>query len=181
MQGKKIYQEKLFNDFRLSERVPEHNFYRRLQSVLDLNYLYALTKDFYGDSGQKSIDPIVFFKFCLVGYLENLTSDRKLIEHCAMRLDILFFLGYDIDEELPWHSTISRTRQLFPEDVFETVFSNVFKLCVEAGMVSGHTQAVDSAPVKSNASMDSLELKVPEEELEAHLRKLRHIRASDKE
>ncbi|SDX44399.1 IS1182 family transposase [Aequorivita viscosa] len=181
MQGKKIYQEKLFNDFRLSERVPEHNFYRRLRSVLDLNYLYALTKGFYGDSGQKSIDPIVFFKFCLVGYLENLTSDRKLIEHYAMRLDILFFLGYDIDEELPWHSTISRTRQLFPEDVFETVFSNVFKLCVEAGMVSGHTQAVDSAPVKSNASMDSLELKVPEEELEAHLRKLRHISASDKE
>jgi|SRR5699024_11051423 len=98
MQGKKIYQEKLFNDFRLSERVPEHNFYRRLQSVLDLNYLYALTKDFYGDSGQKSIDPIVFFKFCLVGYLENLTSDRKLIEHCAMRLDILFF----------WATTLTR-------------------------------------------------------------------------
>ena len=181
MQGKKIYQEKLFNDFRLSERVPEHNFYRRLHSVLDLNYLYALTKDYYGDSGQKSIDPVVFFKLCLVGYLENLTSDRKLVEHCGMRLDILFFLGYGIDEELPWHSTISRTRQLFPEEVFETVFSNVFRLCVDAGMVSGHTQAVDSAPVKANASMDSLELKVPEEELEAHLRKLRHISAGDKE
>lgn len=181
MQGKKIYQEKLFNDFRLSERVPEHNFYRRLQSVLDLNCLYALTKDFYGDSGQKSIDPVVFFKFCLVGYLENLTSDRKLIEHCAMRLDILFFLGYDIDEELPWHSTISRTRQLFPEDVFEAVFTKVFTLCADAGMVSGHTQTVDSAPVKANASMDSLELKVPEEELEAHLRKVRHISTMDKE
>lgn len=67
MQGKKIYQEKRFNDFRLSERVPEHNFYRRLRSVQDLNYLYALTKDFYGDNGQKSIDPVVFFKLCLVG------------------------------------------------------------------------------------------------------------------
>lgn len=181
MQGKKIYQEKLFNDFRLSERVPEHNFYRRLQSALDLNYLYALTKDFYGDSGQKSIDPVVFFKLCLVGYLENITSDRKLVEHCGMRLDILFFLGYGIDEELPWHSTISRTRQLFPEDVFEAVFTKVFTLCVDAGMVSGHTQTVDSAPVKANASMDSLELKVPEEELEAHLRKVRHISTMDKE
>lgn len=181
MQGKKIYQEKLFHDFRLSERVPEHNFYRRLQSILDLNYLYVLTKDFYGDSGQKSIDPVVFFKLCLVGYLENITSDRKLVEHCGMRLDILFFLGYGIDEELPWHSTISRTRQLFPEDIFEAVFTKVFTLCVEAGMVSGHTQTVDSAPVKANASMDSLELKVPEEELEAHLRKVRHISAMDKE
>ena len=181
MQGKKIYQEKLFNDFRLSERVPAHNFYRRLQSVLDLNYLYILTKDFYGDSGQKSIDPVVFFKLCLVGYLENITSDRKLVEHCGMRLDILYFLGYGIDEELPWHSTISRTRQLFPEDVFEAVFTKVFTLCVDAGMVSGHTQTVDSAPVKANASMDSLELKVPEEELEAHLRKVRHISARDRE
>lgn len=181
MQGKKIYQEKLFNDFRLSERVPESNFYRRLQSVLDLNYLYVLTKDFYGDSGQKSIDPVVFFKLCLVGYLENTTSDRKLIDHCGLRLDILFFLGYDIDEELPWHSTISRTRQLFPEEVFEAVFTKIFTLCVDAGMVSGHTQTVDSAPVKANASMDSLELKVPEEELEAHLRKVRHISTMDKE
>ncbi|MAP80939.1 MAG: hypothetical protein CL526_07600 [Aequorivita sp.] len=50
MQGKKNYQEKLLNDFRLSGRVPEQNFYRRLKSVLDLNYLYARTKDFYGDS-----------------------------------------------------------------------------------------------------------------------------------
>ena len=181
MQGKKIYQEQLFNSFRLSERVPEHNFYRRLKGALDLDFLYEVTRGYYGSSGQKSIDPVVFFKLCLVGYLENIISDRKLMDHCSMRLDILYFIGYDIDGELPWHSTISRTRQLFPEDVFEAVFTKVFALCVEAGMVSGHTQAIDSAPVKANASMDSLEIKVAEEELESHLRKTRHISAMDKE
>tara|TARA_R110002167_G_scaffold344370_1_gene553842 strand:- start:124 stop:1695 length:1572 start_codon:yes stop_codon:yes gene_type:complete len=181
MQGKKEYQEKLFNSFQLSERIPKHNFYRRLKGVLDLNFLYKLTKDYYGESGQKSIDPVVFFKLCLVGYLENLISDRKLIGHCSMRLDILYFLGYDIDEELPWHSTISRTRQLFPESVFEEVFIKVLGLCIEKGMVSGHTQAIDSAPVKANASMDTLELKVPEEDLEEHLRKVRALSAMDKE
>ena len=173
MQGKKVYQEQLFNSFRLSERVPKENFYRRLSSELDLDYLYELTKRYYGTSGQKSIDPIVFFKLCLVGYLENIISDRKLIQHCSLRLDILYFLGYDIDEELPWHSTLSRTRQLFPESIFEEVFTRVFMLCVNKGMVSGHTQAIDSAPIKANASMDSLELKVPEEDLEAHLSKVR--------
>jgi len=180
MQGKKIYQEKLFNNFQLSDRVPEDNFYRRLKGVLDLQFLYCLTQEFYGSSGQKSIDPLVFFKLCLVGYLENIISDRKLISHCSMRLDILYFIGYDIDEELPWHSTISRTRQLFPEAIFEKVFTTVLALCVEKGMVSGHTQAIDSAPVKANASMDSLELKVPAEDLEAHLQKLRHISYADK-
>ena len=54
-------------------------------------------------------------------------------------------------------------------------------LCVEKGMVSGHTQAIDSAPVKANASMDTLELKVPEEDLEEHLTKIRAISAMDKE
>ncbi|WP_141673416.1 transposase, partial [Allomuricauda sp. CP2A] len=95
MQGKKDYQEKLFARFQLSERVPRDNFYRKLKGVLDLDFLYPLTKGYYGQSGQKSIDPVVFFKLCLVGYLENIISDRKLMEHCSMRLDILFFIGYD--------------------------------------------------------------------------------------
>nr|WP_233726855.1 IS1182 family transposase [Maribacter cobaltidurans] len=181
MQGKKDYQEKLFAHFQLSERIPENNFYRRLKGALDLDFLYPLTKGYYGESGQKSIDPVVFFKLCLVGYLENIISDRKLIDHCSMRLDVLYFIGYDIDEELPWHSTISRTRQLFPESVFEEVFTKVLSMCADKGMVSGHTQAIDSAPVKANASMDTLELKVPEEELQEHLRKVRVLSSMDKE
>ena len=98
-----------------------------------------------------------------MGYLENIISDHQLISHCSLRLDILYFLGYDIDEELPWYSTISRTRQLYLEKVFEQVFTKILSMCVEKGMVSGHTQATNSASVKANASMDSLELKVPEE------------------
>jgi hypothetical protein len=105
----------------------------------------------------------MFFKLCLVGYLENITSDRKLIEHCSLRLDLLYFLGYHLDEPLPWHSTLPRTRQLLPEALFELLFDRVFSLCVEKGMVSGDTQAIDSAPVKANASMESLKLKQPAE------------------
>ncbi len=67
MQGKKQYQEKIFSHFQLSDRISETNFYRRLKGVLDLDFLYPLTKHYYGESGQKSIDPVVFFKLCLVG------------------------------------------------------------------------------------------------------------------
>ena len=51
MQGKKKYQEKLFTDFRLSDRIPSENFYRRLKEALDLEFLYPLTKGFYSQSG----------------------------------------------------------------------------------------------------------------------------------
>ena len=76
MQGKKDYQEKLFVSVHLSDLVPKENFYRRLKSELNLDFLYQETKQFYGTCGQKSIDPVVFFKMCLVGYLENIISYR---------------------------------------------------------------------------------------------------------
>src|SRR3954469_5317362 len=156
MQGKKQYTEQLFKTFQLSERVPEDNFYRRLKDLLDLKWLYATTKKYYGTEGQQSIDPVVFFKLILIGYLENLGSDRRIINTVSMRLDMLFFIGYDIDEALPWHSTLSRTRQLYGDEVFKQLFKQVLKQCIDKGMVAGKRQAIDSVFVKANASMNSL-------------------------
>jgi len=156
MQGKKNYQEKLFTNFQLSERVPQENIYRRLKEVLDLQWLYKATARYYGAEGQQSIDPVVFFKFILVGYLENLSSDRRIINTVSLRLDVLYFIGYDIDEELPWHSTLSRTRQLYGQEVFQQLFREVLKQCIALGMVAGRRQSVDSVFVKANASMESL-------------------------
>jgi transposase len=159
MQGKKQYTEQLFKSFQLSERIPEDNFYRRLKDLLNLQWLYKETKKYYGSEGQQSIDPIVFFKLILIGYLENLGSDRRIINTVSMRMDMLYFIGYDIDEPLPWHSTLSRTRQLYGESLFKQLFKQVLKECIEKGMVAGRRQAMDSAPVKANASMDSLKEK----------------------
>jgi hypothetical protein len=61
-----------------------------------------------------------------------------------------------VDEDLPWHSTISRTRQLYPAAIFEHLFDWVFAQCVAAGLVAGDTQIVDSAPVKAAASLDRM-------------------------
>jgi transposase len=174
MQGKKQFNEKLFLSFQLSDRVPADNFYRRLREQLDLRWLYKSTIKYYGTEGQQSIDPVVFFKLILIGYIENLNSDRKIIAHSGMRLDILFFLGYDLDEELPWHSTISRTRQLYGEEIFKELFSKVLGLCVSKGMLSGKRQAIDSAYVKANASMDSLVEKQIIEDGEQYLQQLQH-------
>lgn len=156
MQGRKIYQEKLFMGFQLSERVPDDNFYRKLSQALDLGFLYKETKQYYGTEGQQSIDPVVFFKLILVGYFENLNSDRKIIQHAGMRMDVLFFIGYDIDDELPWHSTLSRTRNLYGEEVFKLLFKKILTLCVKKQMVGGKRQAIDNAYIKANASLDSL-------------------------
>ncbi|UOQ64833.1 transposase [Hymenobacter volaticus] len=139
MQGQKQFIDKEVTHFRLPKRVPAHNFYRRLAEFVDWRFLYEETKALYSHTGQPSLDPVVFFKLVLVGRLENLVSDRRLIEHCALR-----------------HSTVSRTRQLYPTVVFERLFDHVFAQCVAQGLVAGDTQTVDSTPVKANASLYSL-------------------------
>jgi transposase len=156
MPGQKQFTDKEVTRFRLSERVPLHNLYRQLSELVDWSFLYEEKKSFYSHTGQPSLDPVVFFKLGLVGRLENLISDRRLVEHCALRPDILYFLGYEVDEQLPWHSTISCTHQLYPTEVFERLFDYVFAQGVAQALVAGDPQAVDSAPVKANASPQSL-------------------------
>jgi transposase len=161
MQGHKQFTDKVVLRFRLSERVPRHNLYRRLAEPLDWNFLYEQTQVLYSHTGQPSLDPVVFFKLMLVSRLENLVRERQLVEHCALRLDIRYFLGYEVDEDLPWYSAISRTRQLYPVAVFKHLFDQVFAQCVAAGLAVSQVQAVDSAPVKANASLESLRPKQP--------------------
>lgn len=142
--------------FQLSDHVPEDNFYRRLKDLIDFNFLYKRTSAYYGKEGQKSLDPVVFIKLMLFGYLENLNSDRRIVNSAKLRLDVLYFIGYNLNEELPWHSTLSRTRQLYGQEVFTEVFRTVLKQCIETGMVSGRRQAVDGVYVKANASLDNM-------------------------
>jgi transposase len=181
MLGQKDYQEKLFLSFSLSKRIPENNFYRRLKHLPDLQFVRDMARPYYGTEGQKSIDPTVFFRIMLIGYLENIVSDRQLIEHISMRMDLLFFIDYDIDDSLPWHSTISRTRRMLPDAIFEEAFDQVLSLCVSSGLVAGHTQAVDSAYIKANASLDSLEKKIPAEDLKNHIQKIKQENDRDEE
>ena len=173
MQGKKIYQEKLFTQVQLSELVPEDNLYRRLKGILDIQWLYKATAKYYGTEGQVSIDPVVFFKLILIGYLENQSSDRRIMSTVSMRLDMLYFRGYDIGEPLPWHSTLSRTRQLYGEEEFRQLFREVLKQCIEKGMVAGRRQAVDSALIKANASMESVVEKEILEDAEEYAKSLK--------
>lgn len=172
MQGRKDIQPKIMYQININDLVPKDNFYRRLDQVLDLSFLTKATRSYYGKEGQESIDPIVFFKICLVGYLNNINSDRQLIAFCANCLDVRLYLKYDLDEALPWHSTISRTRQLYGEEVFLSLFQKVLSLCIAKGMVRGKRQAIDSAYIKANASMDSLIEKEVMEDVEQYANEL---------
>lgn len=156
MQGKKNYTPKLFVNFRLPDAIPADNFYKVLKDKLDLRFVYESTKTVYSHTGRPSLDPVVFFKMLLVGYLENVCSDRALERLFQLRLDLLYFIDHDLGESIPDHSTICKARKRIPKEVFEEVFTHILKLCVDAGLVGGNIQSIDSAYINANASLDRM-------------------------
>lgn len=157
MQGNKKFRPKLFTNFRLDQFVPDNNFYKVLKGKLDLSFIYKSTKKVYSHTGRPGLDPVVFFKMLLVGYLENCPTDRGLERLFQMRMDLRYFIDYDVDETIPDHSTICKTRKRMPQEIFSEVFNHILGLCVHAGMVSGHTQSIDSAYIDANASLDNMD------------------------
>jgi len=121
MQGKKQYEEKLFTAIHLSKRIPSNNYYRKIKRTVDFSFIYDKTKSLYGKKGKESLDPVVFFKLCLIRKFEKVSSDRKLIALCRLRLDLLFFLDYNLDEKLPVPNTISHTRRNYPKDLYDEI------------------------------------------------------------
>jgi len=156
MQGKKEFEPKLFVNFQLPDHIPDDNFYKVLKSKLDLRFIYRETKDVYSHTGKPSLDPVVFFKCLLIGYLENICSDRALERAIQLRLDLLFFIDHDIGERPPDHSTICKTRKRIPAQVFEKVFNHILGLCIQSGMVQGNIQSIDTAYINANAALDKM-------------------------
>ena len=125
MQGKKKYEEKLFTTIQLSRRIPSNNFYRKLKREINFEFIYKLTESLYGKKGKESLDPVVFFKLCLIRNHENVSSYRKLISLCRIRLDLLFFLDYNLDDKLPAASTISHTRLNYPDELYFDICNRI--------------------------------------------------------
>ena len=91
----------------LEDLVPPDHFYRHLERTLDLGFVRDLVRDTYAETGRPSIDPVVFFKLQLILFFEGLRSERQLMRVVADRLSLRWYLGYDLTEPLPDHSSLT--------------------------------------------------------------------------
>jgi transposase len=78
----------------LEDLVPGDNFYRHLESKLELGFVRDLVRDTYKECGRPSVDPRVFFKLQLVMFFEGIRSERELVRVAADRLSVRWYLGY---------------------------------------------------------------------------------------
>ena len=156
--------------------VPADHFYRHLDAQLDLSFVRELVADRYAAAGRPSVDPIVFFKLQLVMFFEGLRSERELIRVAADRLSLRWYLGYDLHEPLPDHSSLTRIRQRYGPAIFRRFFEAIVEQCQQAGLIRGQELYFDATKVDANASLESL---APRFAVEAHLQRLFAEQAAD--
>jgi transposase len=157
-------------DVSLEELVPRDNFYQRLESTLDLSFIRELVAPLYAGGGRPSVDPMVFFKLQLVMFFEDLRSERQLMSVVADRLSLRWYVGYDLHEPLPDHSSLTRIRERFGLEIFRCFFERIVQMCFEAGLVRGKELFFDASKVEANASLDSMGSRVlVENRLKEHL------------
>jgi putative DNA-invertase from lambdoid prophage Rac len=99
-------------------------------------------------------------------FFEGVRSERQLMKLVADRLSLRWYLGYDLFERLPDHSSLTRIRERFGVAVFRRFFERIVEECVEAGLVRGKEMFFDATKVGANAAVDSL---APRWVVEAHL------------
>jgi transposase len=163
------FQPKLFyHQINLEQRVPPGHTLRKIQEKIDFDFIYGEVKDTYGDNGNVSIPPPVILKMMLLLILYDVRSERELMDTIPLRLDWLWFLGYDLDSEVPNHSVLSKARARWGVEAFRNFFERIVLQCVEAGLVDGSKVFVDSSLVDANASNNSV---IDTQSLKIHLRK----------
>ena len=153
----------------LEALVPAGHFYRELERTLDLAFVRELVRDCYAAGGRPSVDPVVFFKLQLILFFEGLRSERQLMRVVADRLSLRWYLGYDLGEALPDHSSLTKIRERYGVETFRRFFDAVVERCRAAGLVWGAELYLDATQVDADAALGSV---TPRFAVEAHLRRL---------
>jgi transposase len=170
-------QEELWVATAALARPASHPFYERLNRVLDEcqfdEFVESRCEPFYAKTlGRPGLAPGIYFRLLMVGYFEGIDSERGMAWRAADSLGIRAFLGIALDETVPDHSTISRTRRLMDVETHQLVFVWLLEILAEHGLMRGQTIGIDATTLEANAALRSIVRRDTGEQYEEFLRRL---------
>ncbi len=139
----------------LDEFVPEDHYLRRLNRVLDLDFVHEAVRDRYcQDNGRPSIDPEVVVRLFILQAIEGISSVRRLMQRVHVDLAYRWFIGYRVDERLPDHSTLSRALDRFGDELFNELFLRSVSECQQSGLIEGKVLHLDATTIRADLDAD---------------------------
>lgn len=162
-------------------------FYDRLQGTLDEFAFEIKVREicapYYRQTavGRPGIDPVVYLKMLMIGFFEDLPSERAIAARCADSLGIRAFLRYDLAERTPDHSSLSVIRQRLGVEVYQKLFELLLQALQTHGLLRGKNIGIDSSVIEANASLRALVHRNTEEEYWEYVKKLAAAEGIDPE
>ena len=119
--------------------IPQKHLLRRIDRVIGFEFIYELLAPYYPSNGRPSVDPVSMFKMLLVQYLYGIKSERRSVEEVRQNLAYRWICGFELHEAIPEHSTFSKTRvrKWQQSDLFQKVFQEIVRRCVESSLENG--------------------------------------------
>jgi transposase len=137
-----------------------HPFYERLNKLLEARgfdqFAEEACRQFYADTGRPGLPPGIYFRLLLIGYFEGLDGERGIAWRAGDSFALRGFLGYEMHENPPDHTTVSRTRRLIDIETHRTIFTWVLAMLAEEGLLCGRTVAIDGTTLEANAALRSI-------------------------
>ena len=158
MQGRHVFQPQAETVINLESFVAQEHFLRKVHRILDLSFVQELTAPCYVEGlGRLSIDAEVFFRLLLVAHIYGIKSDRRLCDDVHHNLAYRWFCRLSLEDEVPDHSSLSRIRDRYGEEVFEAVFRQIVMLCKKKDLVHQECCVMtDATLIAADASLNSL-------------------------
>ena len=142
----------------LEQLVPSDHLIRRLDRVLDLDFVHETVRDKYcQDNGRPSIDPEVVIRLFLIQALNGISSVRHLMREVQVNLAYRWFIGYRVDEPLPDHSTLSRALDRLGDEVFDDLFQRSVSQCRQSGLIDGKVLHLDATTIRADLDADRVD------------------------
>jgi transposase len=145
-------------------------FYRRVNQTLEkigfADEVRFICGPAYADAsrgGRPGIDPVVYLKMLMVGFFEDLPSERAIASRCADSLSIRGFLGYSLTETTPDHSSLSVIRTRLKREQFHAIHVVLLRALRAHGLLKGRNLGIDSSVMEANASLRALQHRNSEE------------------
>ena len=165
MQGMQAFDPKVKTTIDLESFVADDHLLRKVDRILELSFVRELTAPCYADGrGRPSIDPEVFFRMMLVAYFYGIDSETQLCDDVYHNLAYRWFCRLALDDGIPDHSSLSRIRDRYGEEVFEKVFLQIVEICRKQGLVKGECRVMtDATLIAADASTESMVPNEPEQ------------------
>lgn len=159
----------------IEELVPKDHLLRKIQRVIDFEFIRNKVKDLYcADNGRPAVDPVVLFKMLFLGYLFGVRSERQLVREIQVNVAYRWFIGYGLTDRIPDASTFSqnRRRRFTQSSIYQEIFDEIVLQAMRRQLISGRVLYSDSTHLKASANKNKFKKEQVEQSTRSYLQEL---------